>query len=614
MGIDALTRSDAGEKRNPSNSQNWQDWVSATATRNFALLDPLLDWLELYGEKSGFQRDTDLPGYDPRTDFTKFLFEKTREFEVAVTAHLKTITTVITIATNPSDARSVKKAEETFSAMSQGAPVIYQGVLWDAENRTYGVPDFLIRSDDLLRLFPGSLTSEEAAQPAKDLKDARWHYRVVDLKFTTLDLLAGGELGNGESNPAYKAQLFVYNRALGRVQGYLPPVSYLMGRGWEQTRQSVTKRGDSCMEVLAPIIQNSNLKKGTSLALVVSQATDWVRRVRNSGAKWTVRPNPSVPELWPNMKNREDSPWSQSKNLIAEQLEDLTLLWQVGVDKRQDANNLGIYRWRDPKCTAMSAGVKGPKMQPTLQAILSINQTSVGPPVAPPRVQAAEQVWRKESSLEFYVDFETVSDLNDDFSHIPKRGGQPMIFMVGCGHMENGTWRFRCFTTDALTETSEAAVIDAWVDYMKELRDRIAPGSEPLVFHWSQAEISSLLTAHNAAIQRHGQQGKSWASPQWFDFLTEVIRAEPVVMRGALGFGLKAIAQSMQKLGLIQTKWESGPVDGLGAMVGAWWCAQEAAKKNVALPQIDLMKGIQEYNEVDCKVMMEIVRYLRQNH
>ncbi|MDP3964034.1 MAG: hypothetical protein Q8Q20_00015, partial [bacterium] len=423
-------------------------------------MDPLLDWLELYGEKSGFQRDTDLPGYDPRTDFTNFLFEKTREFESAVTAHLKTLTTVITIATNPGDARSLKKAEETFGTMSQGAPVIYQGVLWDAENRTYGVPDFLIRSDDLLRLFPGSLTSEEAAQPAKDLKDARWHYRVVDLKFTTLDLLAGGELGNGESNPAYKAQLFVYNRALGRVQGYLPPVSYLMGRGWEQTRQSVTKRGDSCMEALAPIIQNSNLKKGTSLALVVSQATDWVRRVRNSGAKWTVLPNPSVPELRPNMKNREDSPWSQSKNQIAEQLEDLTLLWQVGVDKRQDANNLGIYRWRDPKCTAMSAGVKGPKMQPTLHAILSINQTAVGPAVAPPRVQAAEQVWRKESALEFYVDFETVSDLNDDFSLIPKRGGQPMIFMVGCGHMENETWRFRCFTTDALTETSEAAVID----------------------------------------------------------------------------------------------------------------------------------------------------------
>ena len=307
MGIDALTSSDARGKRIPATSQDWQDWVSATETRNFVLQDPLLDWLELYGPQLGFQRDTELVGYDPRTDFTKFLFEKTREFETAVTEYLKTITTVMTIATNPGDARRLEKAEETIVAMERGTPVIYQGVLWDAENRTYGVPDFLVRSDELLRLFPGSLTSNEAAQSAADLKGADWHYRIVDLKFTTLELLAGGELGNSGSNPAYKAQLFIYNRALGRVQGYSPPVSYLMGRGWKQTRQSVTKRGDSCMEVLAPITQNSNLKKDTSLALAVSQATDWVRSVRTNGATWSVLPNPSVAELRPNMGNDEDS-------------------------------------------------------------------------------------------------------------------------------------------------------------------------------------------------------------------------------------------------------------------------------------------------------------------
>ena len=614
MGIDALTRSDAGDLRSPSADQDWQDWVSATDTRNFVLQDPLLDWLELNGENNGFKRDTDLAGYDPNTDFTKFLFEKTREFEVAVTAYLKTVATLVQIATNPGDARRLDKAEETVTAMEQGVPVIYQGVLWDAENRTHGVPDFLIRSDELLRLFPGSLTSNDAAQSASDLGSATWHYRVVDLKFTTLELLAGGELGNSGSNPAYKAQLFIYNRALGRVQGYLPPLSYLMGRGWRQTRQSVTQRGDSCMDVLAPITQNSNLKKGTSLAFAVSQATDWVRTVRGSGAKWSVLPSPSIPELRPNMGNDEDSPWSLAKKQIAEQLEDLTLLWQVGADKRRDANNLGILRWRDPNCTAASVGVTGPKMQPTLQALLSINQTSAGPSVAPPRVRAAEQVWRKESAVEFYVDFETVSDLDDDFSRIPKRGGQALIFMIGCGYVENGNWQFRCFTTDALTETCEAAVIDAWLDYMNEVRDRLAPGSEPLVFHWSQAEISSLVTAYNAATQRHGKAGKSWVSPKWFDFLKEVVREEPVVVRGALGFGLKAVAQSLYKLGLIETRWESGPVDGLGAMVGAWRCAQEAIEKSITLPETDLMKGIQEYNEVDCKVMMEIVRYLRRNH
>src|SRR3990170_1740963 len=132
MGIDASTRSDAGALVVPSTDQDWQDWVSATDTRNFLLQDPLLDWLDLYGEKNGFQRDTDLPGYDPRTDFTKFLFQKTREFEAAVITHLKTLTSITTIATNPSDARKFGKVQETFAAMEAGAPVIYQAALWDA--------------------------------------------------------------------------------------------------------------------------------------------------------------------------------------------------------------------------------------------------------------------------------------------------------------------------------------------------------------------------------------------------------------------------------------------------------------------------------------------------
>ena len=54
----------------------------------------------------------------------------------------------------------------------------------------------------------------------------------------------------------------------------------------------------------------------------------------------------------------------------------------------------------------------------------------------------------------------------------------------------------------------------------------------------------------------------------WFDFLTRVVREEPVVVRGAMGFGLKDVAQAMFNLGLIDTNWEQGPGHGLGAMVG----------------------------------------------
>ena len=96
--------------------------------------------------------------------------------------------------------------------------------------------------------------------------------------------------------------------------------------------------------------------------------------------------------------------------------------------------------------------------------------------------------------------------------------------------------------------------------------------------------------------------------------MKHVIRAEPVVVRGAWGFGLKKIAQGMRAHTLIQTQWDDGPTDGLGAMVSAWSCAKEAGEKNIRLTEIGLMQTIQRYNEVDCRVMMEIVGYLRANH
>ncbi len=61
------------------------EWVSAAATRNFRARNPLVDWLNLYGTHHGFKQDDELPGYDPRTDFTNFILSQSVAFEAAVT-------------------------------------------------------------------------------------------------------------------------------------------------------------------------------------------------------------------------------------------------------------------------------------------------------------------------------------------------------------------------------------------------------------------------------------------------------------------------------------------------------------------------------------------------
>lgn len=582
------------------------DWVSATAIRNYLLRDPLVDWLRLYGREHGFIPDDELPDYDDRLEFAPFIMGKGSDFDAAITAHLRTLTGVKTIAERYEQIRDPASALATVAAMAEGQPVIHQGVLHDEETRTYGAPDFLVRSDVLNDLFPGTLTPELASTGAPALGSA-WHYVIVDVKFTTLHLLVSGQVGNSGSSPAYKGQLFIYNRALASAQGFAPEDAYLLGRGWEMTRKGESLRGVSAMERLGPVVMDA------AQGVYADAGIEWMRRVRAKGKEWVVLPEPSVPELYPNAANDSDFPWHNAKSVIAKEVEELTTLWNVGVDKRNAAHRVGIKRWRDPSVTAESLGVTGPKTAPVLQAMLDINRDTATDFLRPPHVGAAEDEWRAEPALEFFVDFETVSNLNDDFSKLPAQNGQPLIYMIGCGHVENGQWAFESFTTDALTEQDEAKVIDEWLLHMGDVAKSRGGDLRPSVIHWSFAEPVNFQFAYDSARERHPEKG--WpADLGWFDLWEKVFKTEPVVVRGAMGFGLKAVAKAMHGNGLIATSWGDSKVDGLGAMVGAWRCDTEARESGKSMVETALMGEIVAYNEVDCRVMWEILGYLRAKH
>ena len=378
MGAESLMINDAGETVLPSSEEHWRQWVSASTTRNFMIGDPLTDWLNLHGENAGFTRDGELADYDERIDFGRFIMAKGIAFEAAVVEHLKSLHPVVTLSDGPTEVQDLDKAQDTYEALCAGQPIVHQGVLRDPESRTYGAPDFLIRSDILAKLFPGSISPEEASLPASGLGETSWHYVVVDAKFSTLSLAASGDVGNERSKFPYKAQVFIYNRALGRLQGYLPERSFLLGRSWEQGSGARKQRGRSAMERLGPVPNRQELG-GQPLSIWVEEAAAWVRRVRSEGARWEALPEPSVAELWPT--GSRDAPWKAAKTRIANELADLTLLWQVSARKRDEAHRNGLYSWRDPKCTAQALGVTGDAQGPTLQAILDINQSDGGPAV-----------------------------------------------------------------------------------------------------------------------------------------------------------------------------------------------------------------------------------------
>ena len=97
--------------------------------------------------------------------------------------------------------------------MKSGKPFILQGVLWNPQNRTFGMPDILVRSDWLNQITEQDTIEKHQETIRAPALDGDYHYRVVDVKFTTIKFNSSNTQILGQSSQkAYKSQLAIYNR------------------------------------------------------------------------------------------------------------------------------------------------------------------------------------------------------------------------------------------------------------------------------------------------------------------------------------------------------------------------------------------------------------------
>ena len=136
MGLRAAFNRDDGASNVPGVDTPWDVWIAASRTRNYCSDDPLLDWLDRYGDAHGFVREDRGPGFDPRTDFREFIFRKGLEFERAVMAHLAQRFQMVTVCQERGAVRERRSVEATFAAMGGAVEIIAQPALWNAETTT----------------------------------------------------------------------------------------------------------------------------------------------------------------------------------------------------------------------------------------------------------------------------------------------------------------------------------------------------------------------------------------------------------------------------------------------------------------------------------------------
>lgn len=801
-------------------------WVSASRTANWLRNDPLLDYFEMYQSEKPMHipdivKDATLKRsktdaeplqsvISERTVAAEkhahaFILEQGNQFEKAVVTYIqqKFPNQIKQIAMNSKDIILESKAEETVAAMRKGIPFIYQGVLHDWDNKTFGSPDFLVRSDYLHKLVRyAPLTKEEYSKPAdfgpdlnppvdipstsegfpfedpfegdendnidiskfdfadprfsglveaitkmaqkrvstrakkrerkqaeeevsikkratvknlkktqniqklrrsrhqaraKTLASDQWHYVIVDVKYSTLKMRADQiHLTNSGNMPAYKAQMYIYQRALTKLQGYEAKCAYLLGRNWSCVQKNVKMHGNGPFERLGSI-NFTEAKLDEHIVAKANAAVNWIRRVRAEGMFWTLHPKPSIYELYPNMSNKCDSPWHEKKKVLAEKLNEITLVWYCGVKQRKRAHDAGITEWTDPALTPEVMGFKKrktedekPRLGDIIGDVLNINRDeSDNPPmILPKSIQNNYRNWQHLSLLpekmidevdepiEFYVDFETVHDAaaSTAKSNVdgmvrrtfgPGRKGKSgdLIFMIGVGWHETKStpvegkiiktkeWQYKNFTATHMTFDAEKQMINSFYDYIQrvvnweiERRKKIVPdfwnkihtrmaqmaklfrrGDATLqevqdsqlrvnLYHWGHIEPK----AYERAMERHPRERfhNKLIVENWVNFY-DVMRSEPIVVRGALSFGLKAIVKGMNSNNLIDITYDDqGCANGIEAMAEAvkLYKELEESDSDVKITETEKMISIISYNEVDCKAVYRIIDYLRRNN
>jgi hypothetical protein len=534
--------------------------------------------------------------------FSPLIMAKGIKFEARVVRFLKEKcgTNFVDIGGNGLNCRDIFTIERTIQAIKDGIKIIYSGVIWDPVNKCIGIPDLIVRSDSFHLIFTiDPIPESEKYISAPFLKDKKYHYRIVDIKYSTLYLRADNiHLLNHGSTRCYKGQLYIYNRALSHLQGYDPTKAYILGRRWRCP--SKKKEFNNCFNKAGTI--NFQYVDG-DFKLLVSKALRWLQKLKKDGNKWNpFCPSNKTPiELYPNMSNNKDYPYSALKKQIANSNDEITNVWMCGVKQRKLAFKQGYRKWTDPRCTAQSLGVNGKKIGPVVDSILKINKQSTDI-ISPHSITSVLYDWRDETNyMDFYVDFETINEVaNENFSHFPYSTDLTLIFMIGVGWVRNGEVQYKSFIASNLTYNSEKSISTKFIQFV---RVNTPKNKKIRLWHWSNAEPQ---------IWKNLMKKYGLIKPGLYCDLLQIFLDEPIVIKGCLNFQLKNIARGMAKYSLIPTSslWATEDcTNGENAMIAG----REAYNRNIPVESTCEMAMIIEYNKCDCMTLYEILTYLRCN-
>lgn len=593
-------------------------WITGTSVANYLNGEPLLDWLDLYYKKFGYNdfRITRSITNKINKNFTKInntqntniIMSNGLKFESKIYEYLQNEYSYIFINVIPNnkinlDKNFTKLNNITVDLIKKGVPIIAQAVLMNNKCRMRGIADLLVRSDHINKLFkrPVLKTSEVKY-------NNKPYYIVIDIKWTSMTLCVDGETIRNEGRfKAYKGQLLIYNYLLGKIQNFTPPYSFIMAKNWKIDSKSDPKEGFSCFDLLGKINyktrDNDYIKK-------TYDSIEWVHKVRKEGLNYNPL-NPSIKEMCVNMSNQNDNNWIQVKKDIVKKTKDITAIWNITNNHRDKVFDK-IKKWDQVDCSSQTLGMNDGSRAKVIDKILNINrQNSIK--IFPNKLNLIKDNrfnWKKKFPTDFYIDFETITTTfgeQDDINIFNSKTDGQIIFMIGVGYEENDIFKYEVFKMNNLNLDEEKRILEEFKIFIDEKAKELDKKDKYNIrlFHWSQAEYTMM----EKAFDRHPSLLKLWENHiEWVD-MCDVFISEPIVVKDALCFKLKDIGNALYSNGLIDTYWDSNELsDGLSAMI---FGIKYYQKQNKTLDDDLMFNKIIKYNKIDCKVVWDIVKMLR---
>lgn len=567
-------------------------WMAISKSRNASLKDYCLDYFEMYNIKD----ISDIPKKMTFTkrkakeedNFKQYLFSRGNKFEEDIVGKIKNkFPNDFIKITDPWNAKDQKEYVKTITAMKNQIPIIYQAILHNPNNKTYGAVDLLIREDYINKLT--DIPSLQTSTSSNTLS-----YYVIDIKWTTLFFHTNKQtLRNNTNVKPFKTQLLLYNEALEYTQNMKSDIGFILSKGWINEKfvggKKIVTRSRSPFNKLG-IVEFNGIDK--DYKLVANDAIQWYQTLVKS-TNWSHDP-PSNNYLRPNMSNTSDYGYTKLKKQMAMKYNEITDIWQCGVSNRDNALSHGISSYLDPELTTQILGITGKKITPIVDRILKVNRDEKLI-YLPKEITDNTGGWRKDKHR-LIIDFECITSI---FFEEEDSNPIDIAYLIGVMYNDNYT----PLKLEGIKGVKD--LIISFFDYIGKFANENNL-KEVRLYHWTnyeQSVLNKMMSKYNLKISTFETKYK--IKIIFVDFYSIFVYKLQMIIKGANNFRIKSIHKAMYEHKLVTSKWENNMTGEDASYFG--WKYYNGDENREELEE--KMNQIEVYNKQDCIALKDIINF-----